>query len=158
MDKAQTTRSCGGCTECCFTHMIRTDTGLFKDMFTDCMHCTSGVGCMVYDSGRPDGCKTMSCAWLRGVGADNDRPDKTNVVLSETHTAFGSMFAITASNADALNSPFVETLTDEYLRRGYLVAREDTTGRREAVVARGRMAKLARRRLHESVTVIIRDL
>jgi hypothetical protein len=45
-----------------------------------CEHCTPGHGCKIYES-RPIDCKTFECAWLRGVGEEEDKPNLRKVVL-----------------------------------------------------------------------------
>lgn len=72
-----TDRTCGGCTACCFTHQIR---DINKPMGTWCTHCKVGSGCEIYDT-KPPACTNYRCAWLKGLGTEDDRPDKVNAVL-----------------------------------------------------------------------------
>jgi hypothetical protein len=70
-------RTCGGCTACCFTHEVP---AIRKPLAAWCKHCTVGGGCTIYET-KPLACNKYSCAWLSGVGADADRPDKANAVF-----------------------------------------------------------------------------
>lgn len=69
-------RICGGCTACCKTHGIEE---LRKPPGRWCRHCNIGRGCSIYKD-RPKSCRVYACSWLQGVGRDEDRPDKINIV------------------------------------------------------------------------------
>ena len=70
-------RTCNGCTACCFTHAVA---GL-KRTGEWCRHCDIGGGCRIY-LGRPGQCGEFSCLWLQGGwGDEGDRPDRLKVVM-----------------------------------------------------------------------------
>lgn len=72
----QTSRSCGGCTACCFTHKID---ALSKPLATACPNCSS-AGCAIYGS-HPAECKEYKCFWLLVPFPEEWRPDKLGVVI-----------------------------------------------------------------------------
>lgn len=75
------TRSCGGCTACCFTHSVARDGRPVTPMFEWCGHCEQGVGCSIYAE-RPYSCSVYRCAWLlqKELGEDK-RPDRWGIIL-----------------------------------------------------------------------------
>lgn len=71
------TRSCGGCTACCKTHIgdvMKARGGEYCDA------CQLGSGCVIYED-RPEGCQVYRCLWVCGKGEDPDRPDLLGVVM-----------------------------------------------------------------------------
>ena len=74
-------RSCSGCTMCCKLLGI---VELQKPRVSWCPHCEIGVGCQIYET-RPETCRAFECLWLQPEAVeflgDEDRPDKTGVVL-----------------------------------------------------------------------------
>lgn len=71
-------RKCGGCTECCHTFQIK---AVQKPPDCDCEHQVRGTGCRVYEN-RPEECSSYACLWLIGWGTEEDRPDRSGVLLS----------------------------------------------------------------------------
>lgn len=76
-------RECGECTACCKTHPVEgvSQVGVL------CRFCIEGVGCTVYDS-RPWACKHYYCAWRLGEGGDEDRPDRSGIVMDNMSVEF----------------------------------------------------------------------
>lgn len=72
-------RTCGSCTACCKTHDVK-ELGFEKVAGVWCKHCKPGSGCRIYKD-RPSNCREFRCDWLKGVGADEERPDRSKVVL-----------------------------------------------------------------------------
>src|SRR5579872_5901236 len=70
-------RACGGCTACCKVMEVW-EIGKAAGIW--CSHCTIGMGCQRYDS-RPEPCREFKCQWLMGLGEDEDRPDKSKIVV-----------------------------------------------------------------------------
>lgn len=70
-------RECGGCTACCFTHLV---VELNKPETMMCEHCDVNRGCKIYTR-RPPNCQNFRCQWLMGLGSEKHRPDRTGVVL-----------------------------------------------------------------------------
>lgn len=77
-------RTCGECRLCCKLLAVGKDEdppGTFKkEQGKWCEHCFDG-GCRIYDT-KPEACEDYSCAWLRGLLEDGDRPDKAKIVVS----------------------------------------------------------------------------
>jgi hypothetical protein len=72
------TRRCGDCSACCYTHAIKE---LSKPNFVRCTHMKDAGGCEVYGK-HPKSCKTYTCSWLEGLcGTSEDRPDKLGLVI-----------------------------------------------------------------------------
>lgn len=123
MNTNGTKRGCDGCTLCCFTHGITIDGFLtFKKAFQWCKECTEGQGCAVYVNGRPSVCEGFLCAWLEGLGSEEDRPDKTGVVPEWRNTRFGRTLVIFGRTDEALKTPYAKELVARYVSRGAPVA------------------------------------
>lgn len=76
-------RQCGECTVCCTYLRISV---LDKEGLTPCHNLFefaadghTGGGCAVYDD-KPSVCNQYICEWLRGHGADEDRPDRSGIL------------------------------------------------------------------------------
>ena len=53
----------------------------YKPANTICPHMKNG--CAIYGSEeRPACCNSYQCCWLRGFGLEEDRPDKTGIIIS----------------------------------------------------------------------------
>lgn len=77
MDK----RVCGECQACCTTLSVA---DIAKPKHTKCPS-QCAAGCAIYAS-RPQSCRLYTCSWLEGHGREDDRPDKSGVLM-ETVTA-----------------------------------------------------------------------
>lgn len=53
-----------------------------------CKHVQGNRSCAIYET-RPNSCRIFDCLWLRGVGTDAMRPDKSRVILVEAEDASG---------------------------------------------------------------------
>ncbi|MDP2665695.1 MAG: YkgJ family cysteine cluster protein [bacterium] len=73
----QNGRTCGTCTECCKTHPV---SELKKRAGKWCQFRVKEQGCRIYEE-RPKGCVEFECQWLKGHGAESDRPDLTGIVI-----------------------------------------------------------------------------
>lgn len=88
-------RNCGECIACCSYLKIPE---LDKKGLEHCRHLklsdpvqegilqlSSGCNnCGIYDD-RPEVCRKYSCLWLAGYGKDEDRPDKSLVLIDTIH-------------------------------------------------------------------------
>ncbi len=45
-----------------------------------CRHACAGVGCKIYET-RPQSCRDFECAWLEGLLDEEDRPDRSRVLV-----------------------------------------------------------------------------
>lgn len=77
-------RECGECTVCCTYLKI---SALHKDGLTPCSFIAApasdgytGAGCSVYED-KPHVCNGYRCAWLEGHGDEEDRPDKSGMLI-----------------------------------------------------------------------------
>lgn len=83
-----TERTCGDCQACC-TYLPVSEVG--SEALKDCPHqCASG--CSIYED-RPEVCKGYSCAWRYGLGAEQDRPDKTGMLIDNLLRINGALQA-----------------------------------------------------------------
>ena len=130
MSEERTERACGGCTMCCFTHGVENVDNEYKKAESWCKHCDIGRGCRVYQT-RPQDCVTFTCMWLRGIGAEEHRPDKTGVVLnSVVIPELPTALVMTGTVAGALESDYATRLAMTYVGRGIPVLREHCGGQR----------------------------
>lgn len=113
-------RTCGGCTACCFTHGVQSnDRTMFKTERTPCVHCEEGVGCKVYNSPeKPMACDTFWCVWLLGLGGEDDRPDKSGVVVTWNTSDDLRRLHLTEFEAGALESDFALRVTAGFVQKG----------------------------------------
>lgn len=76
-------RKCGDCRLCCKLLAVGKDErpdDFKKPQGVWCEHCFDG-GCKIY-SRRPKDCEEYECTWHRGIFDDDDRPDRSKVVVS----------------------------------------------------------------------------
>jgi hypothetical protein len=80
------TRSCGDCVACCVYLRIPI---INKKALTPCHFlkqmagehtCSTDGGCSTYEF-RPEVCKKYECSWLQGYGDEEDRPDKSGLLI-----------------------------------------------------------------------------
>lgn len=77
-------RECGDCSVCCYIAEVN-GYDFVKAPHSNCPYLSpSDKGqCSIYgQSQRPAVCSTFQCSWLRGYGADNDRPDQNGIMVS----------------------------------------------------------------------------
>ena len=85
-------RECGDCIVCCVYLKINVPE-LQKEGMRHCPYvqadepeipgkqvCYNGEGCMIYGK-HPPVCKGYNCAWLKGHGEEEDRPDRCGVLM-----------------------------------------------------------------------------
>ncbi len=124
-------RTCGSCSLCCFTHMVRPREGESfeqKEGDTWCKHCVQGSGCGIYAT-RPIACQEFECGWLVGLGTEEERPDKTQVVMHRFHISERAFIVrMTEAAPDALQAPSIQRVIQERLRAGDLVSLHHPNG------------------------------
>ena len=78
-------RKCGDCRLCCKLLAVGKDgrDDFKKPQGEWCKHCFDG-GCRIYPY-RPPDCVEYECTWHRGIFDDEDRPDRSKVVVSLEH-------------------------------------------------------------------------
>lgn len=80
-------RECNDCTVCCYVAEIPFENHT-KPPHKKCLHVLNDRGnspgrCGVYGKDcRPDVCNKFMCAWYRGYGNEEDRPDLSGVMLN----------------------------------------------------------------------------
>jgi hypothetical protein len=83
-DKGETPNPCGSCTVCC-TVLSIDDGDFHKPSFTPCSHICE-QGCDIYSS-KPSICTGFYCMYavLADFFRDDDRPDKSGIVIAINH-------------------------------------------------------------------------
>ena len=111
-DTITTRRSCGGCTTCCKTLGVD---ALDKKEGEECRYCDTGKGCKIYAS-RPQICIDYACDWLNGAGTEDERPDKTGIVVTRVgNRTTGGLYQIVESEPGLLASPYGKRLVNKGL-------------------------------------------
>ena len=73
-------RACGSCSLCCKLVAVgKKDESFQKPQGVWCEHCAK-PRCRVYET-RPNACREYKCLWLRGLFAEEDRPDRAGLVV-----------------------------------------------------------------------------
>jgi hypothetical protein len=81
MNAADTGRTCGSCSMCCFIFPVPEVEDKQKN--TWCRHCRPGEGgCSIYDT-RPPVCRKYTCSWLAGDLPMHWQPLRSNLVLDK---------------------------------------------------------------------------
>lgn len=88
-------RKCGECTACC---TIMEVAELSKPQRVACSYASDG--CRIYRD-RPHSCRIWFCGWMMGFGRDEDRPDKSGVVVAPPATDNGHLFIVFVTNKSA---------------------------------------------------------
>ena len=116
--KSRSNRICGGCTACCQTHPVKE---LGKPAQHPCLHCNSW-GCGIYST-RPRGCREFVCEWIKGVGKDDCRPDRTGVVLDFQESPMLRRVVMTMweYQPDSLKSDRIKDQTKDILAAAIIV-------------------------------------
>jgi len=91
-------RNCGSCTVCCTYFSIE---ALKKPPLVPCSKlkdeiCDDGLNCTDY-ANRPKPACGYTCMWIRGYGAEEDRPDLVGVVLDDVLPIENALRAIPTS-------------------------------------------------------------
>ncbi len=94
-----TKRTCGDCTACCTRLRIE---ALHKPQCRACPHLADAGGCGIYER-RPNECRTFICGWLLGWGTEDDRPDKSGVIVTVPgRTRESRFFRLLSTTAEPL--------------------------------------------------------
>jgi hypothetical protein len=131
-------RACGPCTACCTVYAID-DVGVHKEAHEPCRHIRATDGCGIYTV-RPPTCREFVCLWLKGLGAESDRPDVAGYVMRELeHPLGGPLVAFTEYAAGSLadGTPGAAASKEVGFQVPVLVMRRDGTSRAIVPVAPG---------------------
>ncbi|MEJ0053298.1 MAG: hypothetical protein WDN10_01025 [bacterium] len=126
------TRSCGTCTACCKTHSVSGFT-FEKPAGKWCQHCTPGKGCKIYED-RPRACVLFKCSWLKGIGEEDDRPDRRKVVLDAVYVAGGppeGYLQMWEVSEGALRKPWANAMARLMVAKGAIVTHIYSSGRKK---------------------------
>lgn len=140
-------RVCGNCTACCKTHQVLS---IKKPAGEWCQHCQIGVGCKIYAS-RPNECQIFECQWLKGYGADNERPDITNVVIDYCRTRITGnkkIVSLWEIKTGSLESDFVKREAEKMLQAGICVLKVTLGGERQ-ILHLARKKTLSRKQVRD---------
>lgn len=92
-------RECGECTACCVHFAIaevnkpmQEPCPKLKDDLNGTHGCHGKENCTIHDT-RPERCKEYICAWLYGYGEEEDRPDKSGIMIDNIEWVPGSIIA-----------------------------------------------------------------
>ena len=95
-------RKCGTCSACCRWPSVEE---IGKPAKTPCRHLhRQGFRCTVY-ADRPEACSAYRCSWLRGTGANGDRPNRCDVMIDRRSTQFGVVLVAHQLRSGAAMSP-----------------------------------------------------
>jgi len=100
-------RNCGKCTLCCKILPIKR---INKPKGEYCTNCDINNRCAIYQK-RPQECKDFRCEWLKGFGAETDRPDKTGIILDfQTGGLIQKIFVLWETTQEVLSSSFAKQI------------------------------------------------
>lgn len=129
-----TERSCGDCAACCKTHAV---VELKKSDGTWCAYCSSRKRCDIYDE-RPASCREFRCAWLKGSGGEDERPDKTRIVCTTEAVPYRGRIVhwctMVEVSVGALERPYAAARIASLVREGWVVEVFDHDLRRQTFV------------------------
>lgn len=101
-------RKCDGCTVCCYLGAVPE---LKKPERRTCKH--QSYSCLIYGKPeRPKTCRDFKCSWLRGLGLDHDRPDKSQVMITVNEMNGGIWICVIELIEDALINEGKEIVLD----------------------------------------------
>ena len=131
-------RACGGCTLCCFVFEVKTEDGVLTKPQEWCKNCLVGSGCKVFDTTVPAVCEQWNCAWLEGMGTEDHRPDRTQVVMHWRLGKLGRTLEMLEGTPGALSSDYAKQVTNDFaVRQRVPVIHFHADGRRQYVVMEG---------------------
>jgi len=99
---ARPSRQCGNCAVCCEVAAVP---DLEKPALTRCQYqidSDEGSCGIVGDPKRPMLCKVYTCAWLDGIGSDDDRPNEIGAMFSVNQTEQGIIGYAVETEPDAI--------------------------------------------------------
>ena len=96
-------RECKECNVCCKLAEV-SEGEFYKPAGILCQH-ASCKGCDIFDKPQPPKmCNTYQCSWLRGFGGNEDRPDKSGVMISVSAFNGGTWIFVQETQQDAFKT------------------------------------------------------
>jgi Fe-S-cluster containining protein len=133
-------RVCGTCGACCKVYKI--DEPFQKAAGAWCTHWKRGSGCAIY-ADRPETCRRYRCAWIKGFGRDEDRPDATRVVIDSAPAMFDDKddraLRMTEVSVGGLRSDYARRVTDSTLATNVYVLHYTIDGKRRLFLPKQRV-------------------
>ena len=147
-------RACGSCTACCKALEV---VELIKPPGKWCPHCSIGKGCKIY-ADRPSSCREFRCEWLKGLGEEQDRPDRTKVILDYIKLPEGlpgGVFQMWELSESSLASAYVKRMTIGALKGEVWVSHIPLHGRKKIFVPKSQIVteEIASALMRENITV-----
>ena len=147
-------RTCGSCTACCKALEV---VELTKPLGKWCQHCSIGKGCKIYAE-RPQSCRDFRCEWLKGLGEEEDRPDRIRVILDYVKLPEGlpgGIFQIWELSEGSLASAYVKRMTLGALKSEVWVSHIPLHGRKKIFVPKSQTVteEIASALVRENITV-----
>ena len=110
MQTSKEIRECKECISCCIVSEVKEDS-FFKPAGEKCKHCSKG--CQIFDTNeRPKICSSYKCAWLRDFGGEEDRPDKSGVLISISEFNGGTWIFVQELKENAVTTTGKEIILD----------------------------------------------
>lgn len=107
-------RQCGECSVCC---VIGGVPEIEKPAHTPCPFIKTDVcgSCSIFDKPElPLVCKTYRCSWLKGYGAEEDKPDKSGLLVTENILENQRYFTVIETKHKALfNNNIVAEISEK---------------------------------------------
>lgn len=103
-------RECNECNVCCVIAEV-SEGEFFKPAGTSCKHYCDGCELFGKDK-RPDVCNTYKCGWLHGYGNEEDRPDKSGVMISISKFNGGTWIFIQELKEKAISTTARDVIID----------------------------------------------
>ena len=128
-------RVCGACTACCKTHPI---VEIDKPAGSWCSQCDVGHGCRIYAE-RPTSCREFQCQWLKGSWEENDRPDKTKVVIDfSIYPSIGRTMMLFEVAIGGLDRRFASLVRKAAIKARYAIQLVPVSGEAVLILEKGR--------------------
>ena len=142
MNKKNTPRSCGECSECCTVTNVYSDSPFnrehpdvpmwFKPMRKTCQFVVpNGGGCSIFNSKCPTGCREYTCEWL--AGAPIRKPTESGVIFFAERTKYGQTVMVGARTDEVYEDEKVKEEIQYYREKGFPVLLMHDDGKRTLI-------------------------
>lgn len=99
-------RECGECSVCCYVGAVEP----ISPAYSHCPYLVDGAHrCGIYNEpDRPAVCHEYQCAWLKGIGREEDRPDRIGAVFGLKNVGRGLFGLCVETEPDAITNGAAE--------------------------------------------------